>query len=420
MPVPDKPTAAILSTGEEVLRGELIDSNSASLSDLIGEAGFEVTTMLTVGDRREDLQWALHTGLARADHLFISGGLGPTSDDLTSEVVAHFAGVDLVFDEASWAFIVGRFKEFQIPLTDNNRKQAMFPAGATILPNPNGTAPGFVQTLTTQGRKQHIVALPGPPREMVPMVTAYLRSLPEATDPEHLFIHFLGIGESSLGAAMEPWMAKYGEVGFRALFPEVQVKLYDPGVDARRAMIRHVLQTPELAGALVDFSNQPVPRLFATFLRETGQTFATAESCTGGLIGKLVTDPPGSSDYYLGGVIAYANRTKTALLGVDAALLAQHGAVSAEVAAAMAEQARKRLGSDLALSVTGIAGPGGGSDEKPVGTVWLGKATQQGTETFKPRIIPGRERVRMMSAYEGMRWLMRDWLATRWRAAGQQ
>lgn len=409
-------SACIVSTGEEVLRGELVDSNSAELSRRLGEAGFDVQLMLTAGDRRGDLSFVLETALARADWAFMTGGLGPTEDDLTAEVVATLAGVELQFDPASWQHIESRFAEFGIPLTDNNRKQALFPAGARILSNPNGTAPGFIASLERGGRQKHVVALPGPPREMQPMVAALLAELPQARKPSHSFIRFLGIGESSLADVMRPWAEQQGlELGYRAIFPELELKLYDASPEQIGALRRFVLE--RFADVLLDFSALSTPQLCAAYLTETGQTLAVAESCTGGLVGKVITDLPGASAYFLGGVVSYANSAKHELLGVDAASLASHGAVSEVVAQQMAHGVRERFGADLGLAITGIAGPGGGSEDKPVGTVWLGMANGAGSRARHRRFVRGREWVRTFAAHDGLRWLMSDWLARRWQAA---
>ena len=407
-------TAAILSTGEEVLRGELIDSNSATLSQLLGESGFSVGLMLTTGDRRDDLSRAIEIALQQSDYLFISGGLGPTEDDLTCEVVAGVAGVDTRFDQPSWQHIERKFKEFGIPLTDNNRKQALFPDGAQILANPNGTAPGFEQIIERDGITKRVVALPGPPREMGPMIKQYLLTVENATKPNHEFIHFFGIGESTLAAELKPWEDDNEELGFRALFPEVEIKIYDPSPEKLRSLRQFVVN--HLSEHLVDFEPRGIPELFSEFLLQQKLTFATAESCTGGWIGKLITDKAGCSNYYKGGVISYSNESKIDLLNVDPGALERHGAVSEEVAKQMAVGARDRLGADIALSTTGIAGPDGGTDEKPVGTVWVGLATKKGVEARQLRLIPGRERIRICSAYEGLRWVMQDWLKQRWSA----
>lgn len=411
-----RPTACIVSTGEEVLRGELVDSNSAEIARQLGEAGFDIQLMLTAGDRRGDLDFVLRTSLERADWVFMTGGLGPTEDDLTAEVVAQLARVPLAFDPPSWEHIERRFAEFGIPLTDNNRKQALFPAGARILANPNGTAPGFVATLDLTDVRKQVVALPGPPREMQPMLRALLAQLPQARKPSHSFIRFLGIGESSLADVMRPWAQQQGlELGYRAIFPELELKLYDASAAQIDALRRFVLE--RFADVLVDFSARSVPELCAQFLTETGQTLAVAESCTGGLVGKIITDLPGASAYFLGGVVSYANSAKHDLLGVDADSLAAHGAVSEAVAREMANGVRARFGADLGLAITGIAGPGGGSDQKPVGTVWLGRSDAAGSVGRHRQFVRGREWVRTFAAHDGLRWLMVDWLERRWRAA---
>lgn len=408
-------TACIVSTGEEVLRGELIDSNSAELARQLGEAGFQIQLMLTAGDRRPDLDFVLRTALDRGDWVFMTGGLGPTEDDLTAEVVAQLAQAPLQFDLPSWQHVERRFAEFGIPLTENNRKQALFPAGAQILANPNGTAPGFVTSLTLAGGSRRIVALPGPPREMQPMLREFLASLPQARKPAHSFMRFMGIGESSLAEAMRPWADQNLELGYRALFPELEMKLYDASEAQIRSLRAFALE--HLADYLLDFSPLSTPELFARYLTETGQTLAVAESCTGGLVGKIITDLPGASAYFLGGVVSYANSAKHDLLGVDADTLAEHGAVSEAVAQQMARGVRERFGADIGLSITGIAGPDGGSDQKPVGTVWLGRADAHGSVARHRQFVRGREWVRTFAAHDGLRWLMSDWLQARWRAA---
>lgn len=408
--------ACIISTGEEVLRGELVDTNSVHLAQRLGEVGFAVQLMLTTGDRRDDLRWAVKTGLERGEYVFLSGGLGPTTDDLTTEVIAEHAGVPLYFHAPSWQHIEERFREFGIPVTDNNRKQVLFPEGARVLPNPNGTAPGFVMPFVTDGVIKEVVAFPGPPREMQPMLEKYLATLDAVHLPSHSFARLFGIGESSLGEIIEGWAKDHDiEVGYRALFPEVELKLYDVADDTLFSFQKFLLE--HLSEYLVDFSNLSIPDLFAQFLLEAGQTFAVAESCTGGLIAKIVTDASGSSAYFRGGIIAYHNDLKERFLHVPAEVLATEGAVSAAVARQMAEEVRRQFGADLALSVTGIAGPTGGSDAKPVGTVWLAKASATGCETREFHFVRGRDRIRICSAYEGMRWMMRDWLKERWQSA---
>ena len=227
---PVGPTACLISTGEEVLRGEIFDTNNHFLARVLGERGFRVQMMLTAGDRREDLAFALRTALGRADFVFMSGGLGPTDDDLTAAVAAEVAGVGLRFDEPSWAAICALFRRNNLEPGANNRKQAQFPEGATVLPNALGTAPGFSLALECGGARKTLVALPGPPRELQPMLLAYLDAIapnPEAPDA-NLFIRFLGLGESHLSERLEPWSRVWGAVSFRQAFPEIEVKLYRP------------------------------------------------------------------------------------------------------------------------------------------------------------------------------------------------
>jgi len=411
------PTACLLSTGEEVLRGEIFDTNNHFLARTLGERGFRIQLMLTAGDRREDLAFAIRTALERADYLFMSGGLGPTDDDLTTAVVAEIAGVGLRFDEASWQAICALFRRNHLEPGANNRKQALFPEGAVVLPNAQGTAPGFSLDLLLDGRRKTLVALPGPPRELQPMLLAHLDAIaPRREAPgADLFIRFLGLGESRLAERLEPWSRVWGPVSFRQAFPEIEVKLYRP--DAERAAALRRFADAQLGDCILDFSSASTVELIGQFLRETSQTLALAESCTGGLAAKLITDAAGSSAYFVGGVVSYANSVKERLLGVDPAALAAHGAVSEAVALQMAAAARDRLGADLALSFTGIAGPAGGTVEKPVGTVWMARADAGGIAARRLQLGQNRERIRLAAVAHGFRWLLEDWLAARRRRA---
>lgn len=408
------PTACLVSTGEEVLRGEILDANNNYLANILGEHGFDVQLMMTAGDRREDLYFVIDSALQRADYLFMSGGLGPTEDDLTTAVAAELANQTLVFDEASWQAIVDLFRQYNLEPGENNKKQALFPASAEILANHNGTAPGFSLTLERHGGKKTIIALPGPPRELHPMIQRWLadrgyRAIPET---EHLFLRFLGIGESPLAEALEPWTREWGDVSFRQDFPEMEVKLYQPPLAMRAALGEFSAST--LGGYLTTCTRQSVPELFTEFMQHQGETLAVAESCTGGLAAKIITDTPHASDYFLGGVVSYANPVKTALLGVSARDLERDGPITAATAEQMAAGARDRLGADLALSFTGIAGPDGGTDTNPVGTVWLGRADANGCTSKKLTLLQERDRIRTAAVYHGLHWLMEDWLRSRY------
>lgn len=410
---PPGSTVCLLSTGEEVLRGEILDSNNHWLARTLGERGFPVQMMLTAGDRREDLAFAMRTALDRADWLVMSGGLGPTDDDLTTAVVAGVAGVGQEFHEPSWAAIQERFRRANLEASANNRKQAFFPQGARVLPNLHGTAPGFSLSFSRDGVTKTLVALPGPPRELQPMLLAYLDEIaPRRAAPDgDLFIRFLGLGESQLSERLEPWSRVWGPVSFRQAFPELEVKLYQPPAERARALREFAHR--ELSDCVLDFSAAGTIELVAEFLRESGQTLALAESCTGGLAAKLITDAAGSSAYFVGGVVSYANSVKEQQLGVTPAALADHGAVSEAVALQMARGARERLGADLGLSFTGVAGPDGGSADKPVGTVWMARADASGCVARRFQLGQSRDRIRQAAVAHGFRWLLADWLAAR-------
>lgn len=408
------PSACLVSTGEEVLRGEIFDTNNHYLANVLGAHGFAVQMMMTAGDRERDLRFAMESALQQADFLFMSGGLGPTEDDLTTAVAAELAGRALVFDETSWRAIVALFHKYKLEPGDNNRKQAMLPEGADILANHHGTAPGFCLSFEQRGRQKTIVALPGPPRELQPMIGDWLKHRGYRAIPpeEHLFLHFLGIGESPLAEILEPWCRQWGEVSFRQDFPEMEVKLYQPPLEKRLSLCRFARQN--LAAYLTTYSRQTVPELFTEFMHTNGLSLALAESCTGGLAAKIVSDTPHSSDYFLGGVVSYVNAIKTSALGVSADLLATDGPFNGETAEQMARGVRERFQADLALSFTGIAGPDGGSEEKPVGSVWLGKADSRGSQSTRIKLLPERDRVRTAAVSHGLRWLMEDWLKERY------
>jgi len=399
--------AAILSTGEEVLRGEIDDANATFIARSLQEHGIVVNLRLTVGDRFDDLLWAIQEALRHADLLIMTGGLGPTEDDLTAKAIAAFAGVDLEFHEAIWQALKNRFAHFNVAVTDNNKRQAFFPKGARILPNPHGTAAGFA--VKVNGKT--IVALPGPPREMQPMLEAYLQQLaPSFNKP--FYLRFVGLGESQLSAAFESFGEDLKRLSFRTAYPEVVVKTYENDSQFQKRLLAFAIQ--QLSDYFLDAEDTPVPILFSQFAKETNILFATAESCTGGLVSKLITDVSGSSQFFLGGVVAYANAIKEKVLGVDASIIADHGAVSAEVAQAMAKGVSALTGANLTLAITGIAGPEGGSAEKPVGTVWMAKQHNNIMQTRLFHFLPRRDFVRGASAACGLRWLMEDWLHERW------
>ena len=397
-------TVELLSTGDELLTGQVVDTNSAWLMDRLWDLGVMVRRKTLVSDDRTDLVAALAETTARADVVVMSGGLGPTEDDLTAECVAQAMGVPLVVDDDSLAAIRERFEKLGRTMTPNNAKQARFPRGATILPNRLGTAPGFVVSL---GRAE-LACLPGVPVEykglceeaVLPRIAARAGEVPAAR-----LVKLIGIPESHADEAMRPVMDapehRGVRFGYRAHWPEIHVKWSVPGPDAEAHAERILGEVRRIFGeAIFAEGKEELPRRVVERLTARGERLALAESCTGGLVAELLTSVPGASAVLEVGAIVYANDAKTALLGVPESLLAAHGAVSEPVARAMADGVRRLGSATWGLAVTGIAGPGGGTPDKPVGTVHLAIAGPDGTRTWARRFPGDRERVRKTSAYD--------------------
>ncbi len=399
--------AAVLSIGTELTRGELTNTNASWLATRLTELGFEVTRIDCIDDDVPRIIDSL-MGLAVHHGVIVStGGLGPTTDDLTTEAVAKALKVPLERNQAELAVLEEKFRLFGRAMAENNKKQSDFPKGATVLANPNGTAPGFAVTID----KAQAFFMPGVPREMKPMfeeqVVPKIRSL-SPNDSHQIRFVTLGKPESDVGLLLDGIEAANPGVtiGYRAHFPEIEVKVLARGKDAADAK-----QKSEKAAAVVRekfapwiFGEGPgsVIDFAAAAFREQKKTLALAESCTGGLVAQLLTEVP-ASDYFLGGVVVYANSAKHALLGVPVALINDHGAVSEPVAIAMAEGARKNIGADVAVSITGIAGPTGGSAEKPVGLVYIAVATKDGTQAHKLQFRGDRFRIQRMAAFTAVK-----------------
>jgi len=396
--------AGVVVTGTEVLTGIIADANGPWLSEQLRASGVEVSHVMVVGDRREDLRAALEfLTLQRAGLIVTSGGLGPTADDLTTEVVAEFTGRELRLDDALeqriWAILQklsrGRRTVDELALRAGNRKQALVPAGADVL-EPVGTAPGLV--IPGGAGLPVVVVLPGPPRELQPMWADALtrpplrEALASAGALERRFLRMYGIPESELARSLETieregtplselevtTCLRRGELEIATLFRPEAAPAYERFAAALADRHGDVLFSSD--GTTVD-------EQVAALLQ--GHTVATAESCTGGLLAARLTERAGSSDYVLGGVVAYANAAKTAMADVPAELIARHGAVSPEVATALADGARARFGADVGVGITGIAGPAGGSDAKPVGTVCVSLAAADGRRIDRMTILPG-------------------------------
>jgi competence/damage-inducible protein CinA-like protein len=407
--------AGIVVTGTEVLTGRIADRNGPWISERLAELGVDVAHILVVGDRPADLKAALRFMSAEAMDLIVtSGGLGPTADDLTAEVVARFAGRELVLDEEVEekiaAILRGFARRFNFDpeaVREANRKQAMVPEGAIAL-DPVGTAPGLV--VPADGRL--VVVLPGPPRELQPMWPAALaaepvRELLERATPLHGYtLRMFGVPESEIAKSlreMETGGIALPEVEITTCLRrgeiEIDVRYRDSAAETAEAVRaglaeRHERHLFSLEGETID---SQVARLLQ------GHRLGLAESCSGGLLAARITDMPGASAYMAGGVVSYSNEAKAELLGVDPALIEERGAVSAEAAEAMALGALARFEADVAVSITGIAGPDGGSEERPVGYVCFNARLADGTAIARDPVIPGgRADIRERSALVGM------------------
>ena len=400
-------TCAVLCIGTELTRGELVNTNSAWLASALTDEGFEVIEDVVVDDDRARIVAAVQRLAKQVRVLVCTGGLGPTTDDLTTEAVAAAVGAKIVRDEPSLEAIRRRFEKLGRTMTASNAKQADFPDGAEILPNPIGTAPGFSVTIG----ECRAFFMPGVPREMKKMfdeqVVPRVRSLAPRTSYQ-LRLRTFGLPESAVGerlAGVEE--AFHGvTVGYRAHFPEIEVKVLARA--PTEAVARDLCEraTVEVKGRLADVIYGTGEDTFAGVLgrqlRTKGYTLAIAESCTGGLVGHMLTREPGASDFLLVDAVTYANSAKTRILGVEEDMLRGHGAVSPEVAAAMAEGVKRVSGADIALALTGVAGPTGGTDEKPVGMVFIAVAAAGATTVKERRFAGDRHQIQTLAAYAGL------------------
>jgi nicotinamide-nucleotide amidase len=402
-------TAAILSIGTELTRGEIVNTNTSWLCEQLTTLGFEVSECATVGDDKAHINSTLER-LGRAHQVILcTGGLGPTTDDITSACVAELLNVRLVRDDTGLAHLRERFARAGRTFYESNVKQFDFPQGATILPNSEGTAPGFQVRIGNANS----YFMPGVPSEMKPMFERnVVPTLADVVRPGQHQIRFktFSLPEAAVNELLNGVEESFGvTIGYRAHFPEIEVKVLAKAAtqpDAEQLARRGADEVRRrLSSILFGEGDITLAQSVGNVLRERGLKLALAESCTGGLIGHLLCQQP-SSDFFLGGVVCYANAVKETVLGIDPAVLRTHGAVSAEVAAQMALGARRALGADVALAVTGIAGPSGGTAEKPVGLVHYAVATAQGTTTHHTQFSRSRDQVRLHAAYSAL-WLLR-------------
>ena len=402
------PCAAIVSVGNELLFGETVDTNSAWLGRELTAFGIPVVKAFTVGDVGEGIEAAVSEAARIADLVLVTGGLGPTPDDLTKAAVARTFGVDLILNAALLRTLAERYRTLGLEeVPEGARGQADLPDGAVPLSNPEGTAPGIL--LRTSDAL--IVLLPGVPRELKAIVTGALRPYlteirPEDIEPTwHLMVHTTGIAESQLSPRLEAYLTRLEKDVLRAvdvaylpdlLGVDLRLSARGPSLDAAMARIEPVLGAIEEVVAPYRFESPSgdLAEAVAMELKSAGLTIAVAESCSGGLIAKRITDVVGASEVFPGGIVAYSNQAKVELVGVHAEAIATDGAVSETVACQLAEGVTDRFGTDVGIGITGIAGPGGGSVEKPVGTVWIATCVHGEVRSFRGRYAGGRDAVR--------------------------
>ena len=413
--------AEIVATGDELMTGAVQDTNSSLVCRRLRETGVSVRQVTIVGDPIEDIQRALREASARARIVVVSGGLGPTEDDRTAEAAATLAGVPLERNAAALEHVASMFRRFGREMTPNNAKQADFPKGAEILDNPVGTAPGFAMDLG--GARAFF--MPGVPRELtkmleeqvLPRVAAIRAAAGETTALATRVVKTYGHGESKVETELAgiAW-PKAISVGYRAKFPEIHLRLYAEGPDGTlsAALARSEAAIRQRLGVRVfGVDAESMPSVLGALVQARGWRLALAESCTGGLLGSLLTEVPGASAWFDRGSITYSNEAKVKMLGVSADTIARNGAVSEETAAALAVGARESSGCGIAISITGIAGPSGGTPEKPVGTVFIGCAMPDGVETRALKLFGDRERVRLAACFAAMDLARRKLLGTR-------
>jgi nicotinamide-nucleotide amidase len=412
--------AVIIAVGSELLTPNKTDTNSLWLTGRLNELGITVVFKIVVGDDGAALAGTLRHAMTDADLVVTTGGLGPTDDDLTRDTVAAVLDRRLSEDPNVTAWIRARFDARELRMPEINRRQAMVPDGAEVLENSRGTAPG----LWIEHPDGVVVLLPGPPRELKPMFSALAEGrLAGATGGRRIFrrtIHIAGRTESHVEEIAQPIYSRWRppapciETSVLATLGQIELHLATQSADAAEAAQRLddavAALTEALGPDVVSIDERDLEEVVGDLLRAAGRRVALAESCTGGLVASRLTDVPGSSAYVQAGWVAYTDASKVEALGVPADLIERHGAVSEPVAAAMAEGARVRGHADYAIGVSGIAGPGGGNDEKPVGTVWLALSGPAGTRTRRLQLPGGRLQIKFQSSQAALDMLRRSLL----------
>ncbi len=381
--------AEIITIGDELLIGQVIDTNSAWIAEQLNMIGIKVHQITSISDNQEHILQTLKEASTRVQLILITGGLGPTKDDITKQTLCKYFDTSLIFSEEAYKNVENLFYHRGVKVTEVNRQQAMVPANCKVLPNVNGTAP----CMWFEKENCIYVSMPGVPFEMKAIMEQEV--IPQLLHKQkqviiHRTILTEGVGESMLASIIETWEDSLPEFIKLAYLPQpgmVRLRLTAYGKD--REVLQDALSKAEkelypLAGKYIfGYDNDTIESVVGQLLRQKGMSLSTAESCTGGNIAQLITSIAGSSDYFKGSVVAYSNEIKEKMLGVPHQTLVDHGAVSEQTVIAMAEGIRKKFETDYAIAVSGIAGPGGGTDEKPVGTTWIAVATPTGTNARK-------------------------------------
>ena len=398
--------ASICTIGDEILIGQIIDTKSSHISRALNSTGIKVTRMVSIGDDHDTIVNSLEAELQDNEIVIVTGGLGPTKDDITKNALAHLSGTETYrTDDTQLQIIHDILSSRGLALLDINIAQASVPDTCEVIPNRLGTAPVMVFRFPEErfGHPATLYSLPGVPFEAlgaIPDVISDIKAHFKVSDIHHRTIMTYGIAESALSKMIESWEDNLPADMHLAYLPNpltgvrLRLSIYGGIKEEEEARIEEQLKLlkPLLGDSMYSDHEDTLEGCIGSILKQHGKTLSAAESCTGGMISALFTSVPGCSEYYLGSVTSYANSVKENVLGVPEEIIARHGAVSSECVAAMAEGVRKITGSDYSVATSGIAGPGGGSDEKPVGLVWIGVSSAKGTETFSFRFRHDRKR----------------------------
>ncbi|MCX7973079.1 MAG: competence/damage-inducible protein A [Candidatus Aminicenantes bacterium] len=405
----------LVAVGSELLTPYYQDTDSLFITQRLNDLGLEPSFKIVVGDEPENLKMILQICLDKADLTFVVGGLGPTEDDRTKETLAEVLQRKLIFHPEILARIEERFERRGMKMPESNRRQAYILEGAEILPNKVGTAPG--QWIEFDNKK--IILLPGPPRELQPMFNEFVVPKLEAWRKGYLYrriIKITGLTESQVEDKIKDLYPHSRDLRVTVLAYPGQIEIHLLSLAEKESLAKEKLDpllealTQRLGDNIFSTTGEELEAIVGQLLRQSGQTLAVAESCTGGLVGHRLTSIPGSSTYFLEGAVVYSNEAKIRTLNVPAELIQQYGAVSSEVAKILAENIRLKSGASLGLSITGIAGPGGGSEIKPVGLVFTGLSWNSGTEVVRNLFLGGREQIKFQSSQKALDMLRRHLL----------